>query len=66
MGLICERCGGPNRIKANRYCTPCKHVVLREQREAGYFQSTYAPRVFNDERGRKGMRDPRVLGGVPH
>jgi hypothetical protein len=32
----------------------------------GYLQETYVPPYWSDERGRKGLRDTRVLGGTPH
>lgn len=66
MGMICQRCGESNPRRMNRYCSPCTRIVMTEIAKSGYFQSTYAPRIFSEERGRKGMRDPRVLGGVPH
>ena len=66
MGLKCEECGLPTSRRTNRYCSKCTKKVRRRMRESGYLQDTYVPPYFNDERGRTGMRDPRVLAGVPH
>ena len=66
MGLKCQKCGRATGKRTNRYCSDCGKEVRRRMGKSGYLQDTYVPRYFSDERGRKGMRDPRVLAGVPH
>ena len=50
----------------NRYCGRCSKKVRAELQRSGYLQSTYVRPYFSEELGRKGMRDPRVLGGVAY
>lgn len=66
MAVNCEMCGSALANRKNRYCPECTKIVRRRMRESGYLQSAYVQPYFSDERGRKGMRDTRVLGGVPH
>ncbi len=66
MATTCQTCGRPMSTPKNRYCSGCSKKVRAELRRSGYLQSTYVRRYFSEELGRKGMRDPRVLGGVPH
>ena len=65
MSTVCQGCGGPKSTPKNRYCGECAKIVRKEMRESGYLQNTYVPPYFSEERGRTGMRDSRVLGGVP-
>jgi hypothetical protein len=66
MAVNCERCGEAIKNQTFRFCVKCRRVVLRELQAVGYLQDTYVPPYFSEERGRKGMRSPQVLGGVPH
>jgi len=66
MAPTCQRCGRQIRNRKNRYCKRCGAIMLREMEKSGYLQDTYVPPYFNDERGRKGMRNPWVLGGAPY
>jgi hypothetical protein len=50
----------------NRYCGKCSKRVRAELQRSGYLQNTYVPPYFSEERGRKGMRDMRVVGGTPY
>ncbi len=65
MAANCQICGSALRDKTNRYCFKCSKGVRRKMAQSGYLQKTYVPPYFSEERGRKGMRDPRILGGVP-
>ena len=62
----CERCGGRKSNRKNRFCGKCRKKVIAEMKRSGYLQDTYVPPYFSDERGRKGMRDMRVIGGAPY
>ena len=66
MASNCQKCGCPIRNRTNRYCYRCAKRVRAQLRRSGYLQDTYVPPYFSEERGRKGMRDTRVLAGVPH
>lgn len=66
MGANCHICGCEMKNRKNRYCRFCAAGVVRKMRESGYLQDTYVPRYFSDERGRKGMRDMRAVGGAPY
>jgi hypothetical protein len=66
MALNCEMCGSILTNRKDRYCPPCTKVMRRRMRESGYLQSAHVPPYFSDERGRKGLRDTRVLGGEPY
>jgi hypothetical protein len=32
----CEKCGFRSAVAGNRYCGPCRKLVIKELREAGY------------------------------
>jgi uncharacterized OB-fold protein len=66
MATNCQTCGCRMSTPKNRYCGRCSKKVRAELQRSGYLQSTYVRPYFSEELGRKGMRDPRVLGGVPH
>jgi hypothetical protein len=65
MSVICQKCGCSNSNRKNRFCNKCKKELLAEMARSGYLQNTYVPPYFSDERGRRGMRDMRVVGGAP-
>lgn len=66
MSDRCGQCGQPTGNRKERYCRPCRKAVLLQMKLGGYLQETYVPPYWSDERGRKGLRDTRVLGGTPH
>ena len=65
MATHCEQCADALSNHKNRFCTKCASEMRRVMKRSGYLQNTYVAPYFREDRGRKGMRDPRVLGGVP-
>ena len=66
MAANCETCGCRMSNRKNRYCGKCAKLVRAQMNRSRYLQDTYVPPYFSDERGRKGMRDMRVIAGAPH
>ena len=59
----CELCGVVDAVRGNRYCKKCGRAVLLELQQKGYLSDSIPPKPFSDERGRKGLKDPKTLGG---
>jgi hypothetical protein len=65
---LCQRCGEAESLRKERYCKDCRKAVLDELKQTGYLQDVQgtSPKchsVFNEERGRQGLRSTDLLGG---
>lgn len=42
MADTCERCRLDIPIKNERYCKPCRKIVIQEMKDAGYLRGVYS------------------------
>lgn len=61
MPKKCQMCKEANALHKERYCEECRKAVLAKMKDEGFF-TPYVPGVFNETRGRTGMRSSRELG----